>query len=90
MSSLTKTRQDNNMINRISVVYAENNIELSWPIGLGVDYDENHINNYVFDCTDAIYAENKTELSWLIGLSVFYDENQIRQRRDWSYKSSLR
>lgn len=57
------------------MVYIENNIELSWPIGLCVDYDENHINNYVFDCTDAVYAENKTELSWLIGLSVFYDEN---------------
>lgn len=89
MSPLTKTKQDNNMINRISVVYVENNIELSWPIGLGADYDENHINNYVFNCIDVVYTENKTELSWLIGLSVFYDENQIRQRRDWSYKSSL-
>ena len=89
MSSLTKTRQYNNVINRISVVYVENNIELSWPIGLGTNYDENYINNYVFDCTYAVYAKNKTDLSWLIGLSVFYDENQIRQRRDWSYKSSL-
>ena len=36
-----KTRQDNNMIDRTSVIYAENNNDLSWLIGSGVVYDEN-------------------------------------------------
>ena len=31
-----KTRHDNNMIDHIGVVYHENEIELSWPIRLGV------------------------------------------------------
>ena len=31
------------MIDRTSVVYVENDIELLWPIESGVDCDENHI-----------------------------------------------
>ena len=38
-----KTRQDNIMTNQTSVVYAENDNELSWSIGSGADYDENQI-----------------------------------------------
>ena len=41
--SVTKTIQDNDMIDRTSVVYVENDIELLWPIESGVDCDENHI-----------------------------------------------
>lgn len=36
-----KTRKDDNVIDRTGVVYIENKIELSWPIKLGVVYDEN-------------------------------------------------
>ena len=37
---VTITRKDNDVSNHIDVVYAENDTELSWLIGLGVDYDE--------------------------------------------------
>ena len=35
-----KTRQENEVTACISVVYAENNIELSWPMGSGADCEE--------------------------------------------------
>lgn len=38
---MTKTRQDKYMIDRTDVVYLENDIELSWLIGLSIDYDKN-------------------------------------------------
>ena len=37
---MTKTRQDNNIINRISLVYSDIEIELSGPIWLGAVCDE--------------------------------------------------
>lgn len=37
---VTKMRQENNMIDRTSAVYIENETKLSRPIGLGVFYDE--------------------------------------------------
>ena len=36
-----KTRQDNDLINRVGAVNANNETKLSWPIGLGVVCDEN-------------------------------------------------
>ena len=36
-----ETRQDNDIIDPIATIYDENEIELSWLIGLGADYDEN-------------------------------------------------
>ena len=36
-----KTIEDNDVTNHISAVYTKNNIELSWPIRLFIDYDEN-------------------------------------------------
>lgn len=38
-----KTKPDNDVINHMSLVYAKNDIELSWPIKSGADNDENHI-----------------------------------------------
>lgn len=38
---MMKIRWDNDMTDRTSVVYAENDIELLWSIGYGVVYDEN-------------------------------------------------
>ena len=38
---MMKTRQDNNVIDRTGVVYAENEIKLSWPIQPGTLYGEN-------------------------------------------------
>ena len=37
---MMKMTQDNNLIDRTSVVYAENDTELSWSIRLGVVRDE--------------------------------------------------
>ena len=38
---MTKTRQNNDVINLIGVIYAKNDIKLSWSIKSGVDYDKN-------------------------------------------------
>ena len=38
-----KTRQDNNVTNHMSLVYAEIKIEILRPIWPGVIYDENQI-----------------------------------------------
>ena len=40
---MIETKQDNDVINHTSTVYDENEIGLSWPIGLGVNCDENQI-----------------------------------------------
>ena len=38
---MTKTRKDNNVIDRTGAAYIKNKIELSRPIGSDADYDEN-------------------------------------------------
>ena len=38
---MMKTRQDNDLINHIGVVYVESDIELSWSTRRGAVYDEN-------------------------------------------------
>ena len=43
VSSVKKTKQDNDMTDYTSVVYIENDTEMSWPIGSGADCDENQI-----------------------------------------------
>ena len=50
------------MTNRISVLYIENEIELSWPIEPGVVYDKNEIGQW-HDRIGMIYIENDTRLS---------------------------
>lgn len=47
---MMKTRKDNNVIDRIGTVYAENDIELSWSIGRGVVCDKKNRENN--DMTD--------------------------------------
>ena len=36
-------KEDNDVTNHISAVYAKNNVELSWSIRLGAYYDKNQI-----------------------------------------------
>ena len=43
LQSMINTRQDNNMIDHIGVIYVRNDIELSWLIESGVDCDKNQI-----------------------------------------------
>ena len=38
---MIRIKKENDMIDHISAIYAEKEIELSWPIGLGVVYNEN-------------------------------------------------
>ena len=38
---MAKTKEDNDVSDHIGVVYIKNDIELSWPIRLGVVLDEN-------------------------------------------------
>ena len=38
---VTKTRQDNDVTDRVDMFYVENDTKLSWPIGLSVVSDEN-------------------------------------------------
>ena len=38
-----KTKQDNDVIDRISAFYVGNNNKLSWPIKLGAIFDKNQI-----------------------------------------------
>ena len=63
VQSVMKTRGDNDMTDHTSEVYAKINIELSWLIRPGANYDENHMNNYVSDCTKMVYTKNETKLS---------------------------
>ena len=37
---MMKTKEDNDVIDRIGAIYAENDIKLSWPIRLGAVFDE--------------------------------------------------
>ena len=41
VQSVKKTRQEIDVIDSTGAIYIENNTELSWSIGPGVDYDEN-------------------------------------------------
>ena len=43
MPSVTKTKQDNDVINHTTTAYDKNDIELSWSIASSGDYDENQI-----------------------------------------------
>ena len=79
---MTKTRQDNDMIDSIGAIYVENEIELSWLIRPGIVYEVTKQNNDVTKHTCVIYAENDIELLWSIGLGFVCDENQIGQLHD--------
>lgn len=46
MTSLNKTKQDNDVSNHIGAVYDKNEIELSWPIGPGDVCDKNQIGQW--------------------------------------------
>lgn len=61
---MIKTKQDKDMINHISLVYTENNTELSGPMdGTGVIGDETKQDNDVTNLSHAVYTGNETKLS---------------------------
>ena len=51
---MMKTSHDNDVTNRIGLVYAKNNIELSGPIEPSVVYDETIQDNDVTDLPRAV------------------------------------
>ena len=57
---MMKTRQNNDVINRIGVVYIKNDTKLSWLIRLSVDCDENQIGLRCDWSYKYVYAENET------------------------------
>ena len=56
--SMTQTKQDNDVIDHIGMVYVENKIELSCLIRKKMTHD-----NDVIDRIGVIYVENETTLS---------------------------
>ena len=59
-------RKDNNVINCIGLLYAEQEIELSWLIKQGWSLTKTRKDNDMTNHIGAVYAEIKTELLWLI------------------------
>ena len=57
------------------MVYAENEIELLWPIRSSVVYDETKQDSDMIDHTCMVYAKKDTKQSWLIGSGTNCDEN---------------
>lgn len=58
-----KTKQDNNMTDRIGAIYTKNDNELSRLIVSDVICDETKQNNDMTNRIGAVYIENETELS---------------------------
>lgn len=54
---------NNDLIDRIGAIYAENYIELSKPIRPDVVHLKMRQNNYVTDLTSVVYTEKEIELS---------------------------
>lgn len=73
---MTKAKQDNDVSNRITLVYTKIETQLLGPILPCVrSMMETWKNNDVIDPTSAVYTKNDNELSWLIELSIVYEEN---------------
>lgn len=87
--SVMKTRQDNDVIDFIGLVYTEIEIKLSRPIWPGVVYNKTRQDNNVVDRTSVLYTKNDTKLSWSIRPSVICDKNRAR-KRDRLYRCGLR
>ena len=73
---MTKAKQDNDVSNRITLVYVEIETQLLGPILSCVrSMMETWKNNDVIDPTSAVYTKNDNALSWLIELIIVYEEN---------------
>ena len=59
---MEKTRQDNNVNDHTSLLYAKYESKLSWPIRQGTMYDEDKKkDNDVTDCRGVIFVEYDIE-----------------------------
>lgn len=74
---MTKTRQDNDLTNRIGAIYDKDGIELLGLIGLGVTVTKTRQENDVTHRKGAVYAKNDTDLLGPIGPGAICDKNKI-------------
>ena len=72
---MMKTRQDNDVTDRIGPPCIENEIELSWQIRWVQSMTKTKHNNDVTNCRGAIYSKIKIDLSWPIRQDTVYHEN---------------
>lgn len=77
---MTKTRQDNDLIDRIGLVYVKNDNELSGLIRSDVVYDKTRQDKDLTNHIGMVYAENDYELLGLIRSGTVFDE--IRKDND--------
>lgn len=78
-----KTRQDNDVIDLIDLVYSENEIEFSRPIEQWSYRSSlwwNQIGQWCYQSSTYGLHKNKTEMSWSIKLGTVYHET--RQNND--------
>ena len=76
-----KTKQDNDMINRRDLAYAEIETELylfDWMRSVRKTRQDNDMISHL----GALYAENDTQLLLQTGSGADYEENHIGQLRD--------
>ena len=72
---MKKTRQYNDLIDCIGLLYIKNETELLWSIRWGTVYDRDQIGQWR-DWLGAIYAEIRIELLWQIKQNAVNHENQ--------------
>ena len=84
-----KTRQDNDAIDHIGVIYAKIKTELSYPIEQDAVYHKNREDNDVANCIGVIFAKYDFELSRPIKQCMVYYKDKIGKQHDRLYKSAL-
>ena len=90
MCVVMETRQDNNIIDCIGLVYNENDPELLGPICLStISKKKTKQDKDITNCISVVYIETKIELLGPIWLGAVCDKNQTTQQRDWLYMCRL-
>ena len=79
---MMKTKQDNNVTNRIDAVYAQNETQLLYLIILGAVCDENETGQRRDQSIGLVHVETEAELLGVIRLTTICDENQIGELCD--------
>ena len=86
---VTKTRQENDVTNCISLLYTETKTKLSRLSDRMWSMVKTRQDNDMSDSRGSIDAENDNELLWLIVSGVVCDKNQTEQWCDWPYKHGI-
>ena len=94
MRSIKKSKQNNDVIDLISVISIEYKNEMSRLIRQCQFYDEEETGQWRDrsngnDRTCPLNTENETELSYPIQQGIIYNKDLTGQRCDWSYRCGL-